>query len=112
MNGIDRLAVAMLIAAVIETPVGLAAAVPAFSHPLWLAWGIGVGVCSSVIPYVADQLAMARISRATFALMLALLPAVATLIGLGVLHQVPTWVELGGIGLVVVGVAVHQERRA
>ena len=32
---------------------------------------------------------MARLPRATFALMLALLPAFATLIGAVVLHQVP-----------------------
>ena len=44
------------------------AGVPAFAHPEWLLWGIGVGLCSSVIPYVTDQLAMARLSRATFAL--------------------------------------------
>ncbi|HET6185666.1 MAG TPA: EamA family transporter, partial [Trebonia sp.] len=62
--GIDQLGAAMLIAAVAVTPAGLGAALPAFTHPAWLAWGIGVGVCSSVIPYVTDQLAMARLSRA------------------------------------------------
>jgi inner membrane transporter RhtA len=44
-----------------------------------------------VIPYVTDQLAMARLSRATFALMLAILPATATVIWLIVLSQVPTF---------------------
>jgi inner membrane transporter RhtA len=53
--------------------------------------GIAVGLCSSVIPYVTDQLAMARLSRATFALMLAILPATATVIWLIVLSQVPTF---------------------
>jgi threonine/homoserine efflux transporter RhtA len=90
-----------------RTPVGLADAVPAFTHPLWLLWGIGVGVCSSVIPYVTDQLAMARLPRATFALMLALLPAAATVIGLVILGQVPTARDLLGIGLVIAGVALH-----
>jgi inner membrane transporter RhtA len=107
VNGIDRLGLSMLIALVIATPFGLGAAAPALSHPEWLAWGIGVGVCSSVIPYVTDQLAMARLPRATFALMLALLPATATVIGLVVLTQVPTWSDLAGIGLVIVGVALH-----
>ena len=51
--------------------------------------GIGVGVSSSVIPYVSDQLAMARLPRATYALMVALLPATATVIGVVVLTQVP-----------------------
>jgi inner membrane transporter RhtA len=107
---IDQLGASMLVAAVVATPVGLVPAVPAFTHPLWLAWGVGVGVCSSVVPYVCDQLAMARLPRATFALMLALLPATATLIGLAVLAQVPTWADLAGIALVATGVALHQDR--
>ena len=107
MSGIDQLGAAMLVAAVVATPAGLPGAIPAFTHPVWLAWGIGVGVCSSVIPYVTDQLAMARLPRATFALMLALLPAAATVIGLIVLGQVPTLQDLLGIGLVIAGVALH-----
>lgn len=102
----------MLIAAVAATPLGITAAAPAFSHPAWLAWGVGVGLCSSVIPYVTDQLAMARLPRATFALMLALLPAAATLIGLVVLGQIPTVADLAGIGLVIGGVAVHHQPAA
>ena len=108
VSGIDQLAAAMLIAAVVATPIGLTAALPAFTHPSWLAWGMGVGVCSSVIPYVTDQLAMARLPRATFALMLALLPAFAVVTGAIVLGQIPTVRELAGIGLVIAGVALHQ----
>jgi inner membrane transporter RhtA len=90
LSGIDQLGLAMLIAAAAATPFGLLPAAPAFTHPAWLAWGVGVGVCSSVIPYVTDQLAMARLPRATFSLMLALLPATAAIIGLIVLGQVLT----------------------
>jgi inner membrane transporter RhtA len=111
-SGIDQLAAAMLVAAVVATPFGIGAALPAFSHPLWLAWGVGVGLCSSVIPYVTDQLAMSRLPRATFALMLALLPAAATALGLVILGQVPTVTDLVGIGLVVAGIAVHQDGSA
>jgi inner membrane transporter RhtA len=112
MSGIDQLGLAMLIACVVATPIGIGPAAPAFTHPAWLLWGVGVGVCSSVIPYVTDQLAMARLSRASFALMLALLPAAATVIGLVVLGQVPTLRDLAGIALVIVAVALHQDRRA
>ena len=101
----------MVLAAVVASPLGLAAAWPAFTHPWWLAWGVGVGVCSSVIPYVTDQLAMARLPRATFALMLALLPAAATVIGLVVLGQAPTARDLAGIAAVVAGIALHQGER-
>jgi len=100
----------MLIALAAATPFGIVPAARAFAHPAWLLWGIGVGVCSSVIPYVTDQLAMARLPRATFSLMLALLPAAATVIGLIVLGQVPTLCELAGIALVIAGVAVHRDR--
>jgi inner membrane transporter RhtA len=109
-SGIDRLAAAMAIAAVAATPWGLGPALAAFGHQLLLLAGVGVGVCSSVIPYVTDQLAMARLPRATFSLMLALLPVFATLIGAVVLRQIPTAPDLAGIGLVVAGVAVHQDR--
>jgi len=110
LSGIDQLGAAMLIAALVATPLGIGGALPAFVHPSWLLWAIAVGLCSSVIPYVADQLAMARLPRATFALMLALLPATATVIGLVVLGQVPTLQDLLGIALVVLGVALHQDR--
>jgi inner membrane transporter RhtA len=69
--------------------------------------GIGVGVCSSVIPYVTDQLALARLSRATFALMLALLPASASVIGVIVLRQYPTLIEVVGVALIIGGVALR-----
>lgn len=109
MSGIDQLGLSMLIAAVAATPFGIGPAALSFTHPAWLAWGAGVGICSSVIPYVTDQLAMARLPRATFALMLALLPAAATIIGLLVLGQVPTLHDIAGVGLVILGVAVHHD---
>jgi inner membrane transporter RhtA len=108
--GIDGLAASMLIAAVVVTPIGGWAVLPVLDDPVAIAAGIGVGVSSSVIPYVADQLALARITRSTYALMVSLLPATATVIGIVVLDQLPTWVEVAGVALVVAGVAVHRER--
>jgi inner membrane transporter RhtA len=110
-SGIDRLGVAMLIAAVVATPWGLGGALPAFGRPVLLLAGIGVGICSSVIPYVTDQLAMARLPRASFSLMLALLPVVATVIGAVVLRQVPTIQDVTGIALVVLGLGLHSEHK-
>jgi inner membrane transporter RhtA len=107
-SGVDRLGAAMLIATVAAIPFGLRDAMPAFTNPLLLGAGIGVGVSSSVIPYVCDQLAMRRLPRASFALLLSLLPATASLIGFLVLRQVPSWPELFGIALVISGVALHQ----
>jgi len=109
--GIDRLGLSMLVAMLVAVPIGLDDAAGAFADPLLLAAGVGVGISSSVIPYVCDQLAMARLRRATFALLLSLLPATATVIGILVLKQIPSLTELIGIGLVVVGVGIHREIR-
>ena len=108
LSGIDGLAASMLIAAVVVTPLAGWAAIPALGSPLALAAGVGVGVSSSVIPYVTDQLALARLARATYALMVSLLPAIATVIGVVVLTQIPSGWEVAGVGLVVTGVALHR----
>jgi inner membrane transporter RhtA len=107
-DGVDRLTVAVVIGAVVALPFGIGPALPAFTHPRWLLWAVGVGVSSTVIPYVADQVAMARLPRATYALLLSLLPVTATLCGLVVLGQVPGHVEIAGIALVGAGVALHR----
>ena len=107
---IDRLGAAMLIAAIAITPIGLHGALPALGDPVALAAGVGVGISSSVIPYVFDQKAMARLARSTYALFVALLPATAVVIGIVVLRQVPTWPEVGAVGLVIAGVLLHRER--
>jgi inner membrane transporter RhtA len=112
LGGIDGLGAAMLAALVFVTPLSGWAAVPALVDPIALLAGIGVGISSSVIPYVADQLAMARLPRATYALMVSLLPATATVIGVIVLEQIPSVPEVLGVALVVGGVAVHRERTA
>lgn len=111
ISGIDGLAAAMLIACVFVAPVAVRQAAPAVIDPVTLAAGIGVGICSSVIPYVCDQLALARMARSTYALLVALLPATATVIGIVVLRQLPSLAELAGVGLVVLSVALHREPR-
>lgn len=110
-KGIDRLGAAMLVAMVAAVPIGIKDAVPALLSPVLLAAGVGVGISSSVIPYVCDQLAMARLSRASFALLLSLLPATASAIGVVVLHQIPSATELLGIAFIIGGVAIHREAR-
>ncbi|GII81957.1 membrane protein [Sphaerisporangium rufum] len=111
VSGADALALSMPIAALVALPLGAGQAAPAFADPALLAAAAGVGICSSVIPYVSDQLAMARLPRATYALMVSLLPATATIIGVLVLTQIPTVKEIAGVALVVTGVALHRERR-
>jgi inner membrane transporter RhtA len=112
IGGIDGLAASMLVAAVVVTPLGGWAAIGALGDPVALLAGAGVGISSSVIPYVADQLALARLPRATYALLVSLLPATATVIGIVVLAQVPSLAEIAGVALVVAGVALHRAPRS
>jgi inner membrane transporter RhtA len=106
---IDCLGLSMLVAGVVAWPFGILDGGRALLDPLALLAGVGVGVSSSVIPYVADQLALGRLPRATYALFVSLLPATATLIGIVVLRQIPTAGEFVGVALVIAGVAIHQE---
>jgi inner membrane transporter RhtA len=112
LGGVDGLAASMLIALVVVTPIGGWEVLPAVADPIAILAGIGVGVSSSVIPYISDQLAMRRLARATYALMVSLLPATATVIGIVVLAQVPSWTEVTGVALVVGGVAIHREPKS
>lgn len=107
-RGVERLGAAMSIAFIMLMPVGFVAAAQAFGMPLVILAGMGVGICSSVIPYACDQLAMSRLPRESFALLLALLPASATIIAAIVLVQIPTLQDLLGIALVMLGIAVHR----
>lgn len=109
LDRLDGLGAAMLIAAVAITPIGGYGAARAFLDPVAIGAGIGVGVASSVVPYVCDQLAMARLKRSTYSLLVSLLPATATVIGIVVLAQIPTFTELLGVGLIVVAMAAHRE---
>ncbi len=109
LRGIDGLAASMLVAAVVVTPLAGWDAAPALVDPVAVLAGVGVGLSSSVIPYVTDQLAMARLARASYALMVSLLPATATVIGIVVLAQIPSPLEAAGVALVVAGVGLHRE---
>lgn len=103
-SGLDSLALGMTAAAVILAPLLLTlqwridASVFGDSR-LWLL-GAGVGVLSSAIPYALDQRVLASIGRARFALLLALLPATAAVVGAVVLAQQPTIAEIAGITMV------------
>lgn len=109
-NGLDDMAVGFAVAAVVLSPlllVGGVAPLAALADPLLLLLAVGVGVLSSVVPYVLDQLVLRRVGRARFAVLLALLPATATVVGLVALAQVPGGLEALGIAAVVAAVALR-----
>jgi len=106
--GVERLGAAIAIAFVAIAPIGIFQATRVFGDFKLIAAGVGVGICSSVIPYICDQLAMSRLPRASFALLLALLPATATIIATLVLAQIPSIKDIVGIALVMGGIALHK----
>ncbi len=108
----DGLALAMAIGAVALAPALFASAAPALVSAPLLAACVAVGVASSVVPYALEQTAMRRLPRARFALLLALLPATAAVIGAIVLGQVPGLVEAAGIVLVVVAASLRTHATA
>lgn len=111
-QGIEHLGAAMAVALLFLMPIGFIQAAQVFGMVELVLAGIGVGICSSVIPYACDQLAMARLPRASYATLLALLPATATAIAAVVLGQIPSPTDLFGIALVMAGTATHRPRAA
>ena len=105
-SGIDDLAVGMTVAAVLLSPLALGAG-PVLGSPRLLLLAVGVGVLSSAVPYALDQVVLRRVGRARFALLLALLPATASLVGLLMLAQIPRWPEALGILAVVAAVSLR-----
>lgn len=98
--GIDSLAVGMAAGALVFAPVFGHTARIVVPDLRVLAFLLVVAVFSSVVPYVLDQVVLRRVGTATFAVLTALLPATAVVVGAVVLRQVPSWVELGGLVLV------------
>lgn len=102
---VDGLGIGMLVGAVAISAFGVSAVGGALDAPLVLALGLATGVLSNVIPYRIDQAVMRRVDPHRFALLQALLPATATVVGLAALSQVPNAQEALGIGLVIAAIA-------
>jgi len=98
----------MLVAAIPVTPIGLLVPCPRSGHPQLLLAGSRRRVLIGH-PVRHDQLAMARMDPATFALMLALLPVSANGHRRDRAPPVPHGAGCRGIALVTTGVAIHQE---
>ena len=104
--GVDGLAVGFAVATVVLVPLAWGTGA-VWRSPQLLVMGVGVGVLSTVVPYVLDQVVLRRLGQASFALLLALLPVTATAIGLVVLRQVPTVPEALGIAAVAGGLSLR-----
>ena len=63
--------------------------------------GLGLAVLLPVIPFSLELSALRRLTTAAFGTLMSLEPAIAVLAGLLLLHQVPGWLPVAGVGLVV-----------
>ncbi|WP_082093472.1 EamA family transporter [Demequina sediminicola] len=102
MPGVVGLALAMVVGSVVTLPVAGVLAGAALIEPEVLALGFAVAVLSSAIPYGIELTALRRMKAETFAILLALAPAIAALAGLILLDQQLTWAVSAGIALVTV----------
>ena len=109
-GGIDGIGIGMVVGAVAILPFGAGGLSPVTDRPWLLVAAACVGLLSNVIPYSLDQLTMARLPRERFALLLALLPVTATLMGWLLLDQTPSGRQSVGIALIVAGIGVRDRR--
>jgi inner membrane transporter RhtA len=110
--GTTGLAAAMAVGVVAIAPLAAAPALESAGHGAVMLLAVGAGLLSSALPYALDQVLLRRLSRGSFALLLSLLPATATVMGLVLLRQVPQPLEIVGIGLVVVAVVLRTPEAA
>jgi inner membrane transporter RhtA len=87
LPGLDGLAVALLVAALLALPFGAAGAGRALTHGSALAAGVAVALLSSVIPYGLEMTALRTLPTRVFGVLMSLEPAAAAVAGLVVLGQ-------------------------
>jgi inner membrane transporter RhtA len=106
-RGVSGLALGMVFGALVLTPVGAPGSGPVWSHPAWLLAGLSVGLFSNAVGYSIDQHVLRRVPVRRFAVLLALLPVTAMVVGLIALDQRPSALDLAGAALVIAGVVVQ-----
>lgn len=103
-TGLRGLAVSMPVAGLTATAVVAVTdgpAVLAALDPRLLLVGLGLAVLLPVVPFSLEMVALRRLTTAAFGTLMALEPAIALVVGLVALHQVPGWSAVAGIGFVV-----------
>jgi inner membrane transporter RhtA len=108
-RGLSGLGMGLAIGSLVIAPFGLAGSSTVVGNANLVLQVVVVGALSSAIGYAIDQLVMRRIPTRRFALLLALLPVTAMVLGFLALAQTPTPADLVGAALVIAGV-VAQER--
>jgi len=107
-RGVAGLAIGLVVGGIAITPFASTDASTAFSRPSILLSCILIGLLSNVIGYGIDQTTLRRIPIRRFSVMLALLPVTAAVFGFVFLSQTPTVIDLLGMTLVLIGVAIQE----
>lgn len=109
-DGISSLAIGMSAGAMLYCPFAFGAVAVVVRHPLHLLAVVGIAVFSSVIPYALEQVILRRVTAARFAILLALLPVTATVIGAVALRQIPGLLDLAGVLVICVAIVLSARR--
>lgn len=109
IDGITALSLTVPIAAATAAVIGIPQALGHLTFTLVPA-AVGLGLLLPVIPYAFEMLALRHITPHAFGTLMALEPAIGLLLGLLVLRQQPTSLQLLGILLVVTAGAAAQHR--
>lgn len=107
-RGMAGLGVGLAIGSVAILPFGIAGSRVVFGDGRLLLMCVAVGALSSAIGYGIDQVVLRRIPVRRFAVLLALLPVSAMVLGYVALDQRPSMADLFGAALVVAGVLLQE----
>lgn len=98
--GLQGLAVSLPVAALVATVVTGPSVISSLTPQLALV-GLGLALLLPVVPFSLEVLALRRLTTAAFGTLMSLEPAIAVVVGLLLLHQVPPLWSLAGVAFVV-----------
>ena len=104
----------LLVAALVVVPVGVVHAGAALLSPTALLIGVAVAAVSSAIPISLEMMALKRLPKEAFGIMISMEPAVAALLAIGLLgeHLTPLqWLAIGCIVAASMGSALTARRQ-
>lgn len=105
----------LTVAAIVVVPIGLAHAGAAVMSPTVLLVGVCVAALSSAIPISLEMVALKRLPKQAFGVMLSMEPAMAALLGLALLDErlsAMQWLAIGAIMAASMGTAFTAQRPA